>query len=195
MTATPAVECGTNTFSSPSPPVSATNSAHCGVMSTTLSVPPVRSSSNVVRMRQRVPRFGPVGTSFPAAAREAGGGEDRSGTGPLPGKETILTPAAANGLARRTAGEPVGNGPRLGPVLRNVTETSATIWVETTAPGRVTVTAGDLSASADTFEVHGHHYALCDLTGLRPGQAVEYRVSVDGAPVWPEADSPHPPSL
>ena len=89
----------------------------------------------------------------------------------------------------------MGNGLRLGPVLRNVTETSATIWVETTAPGRVTVTAGDLSASADTFEVHGHHYALCDLTGLRPGQAVEYRVSVDGAPVWPEADSPHPPSL
>ena len=89
----------------------------------------------------------------------------------------------------------MGNGLRLGPVLRHVTETSATIWVETNAPGRVTVTAGDLSASADTFEVHGHHYALCDLTGLLPGRAVEYRVSVDGTPVWPEAGSPHPPSL
>src|SRR5690606_57567 len=140
-------------------------------------------------------RSAPVGTSFPAAARDTVGGEDRSGTGPPPGKETILTPAAVDRRRRPTAGETLGNGPPPDPVLRNVTETSATIWVETTAPGRVTVTAGDLSASADTFEVHGHHYALCDLTGLRPGQAVEYRVSVDGAPVWPEADSPHPPSL
>jgi len=89
----------------------------------------------------------------------------------------------------------VGNGLRLGPILRHVTETTATVWVETEGPGTVTVTAGNRTASADTFSAHGHHYALCDLTGLVPGRAVEYRVSVDGVPVWPEEGSPYPPSL
>ncbi len=89
----------------------------------------------------------------------------------------------------------MGNGLRLGPILRHVTETTATVWVETEGPGTVTVTAGNRTASADTFSAHGHHYALCDLTGLVPGRAVEYRVSVDGVPVWPEEGSPYPPSL
>ncbi|MEY9211087.1 hypothetical protein ABH917_000533 [Thermobifida halotolerans] len=89
----------------------------------------------------------------------------------------------------------MGNGLRLGPMLRHVSETTATIWVETDAPGTVTVSAGDLAAHADTFAVHGHHYALCEIGGLRPGQSVEYRVSVNGVPVWPEPGSPHPPSL
>lgn len=89
----------------------------------------------------------------------------------------------------------MGNGLRLGPILRHVTETSATIWVETEAAGTVTVTAGDRSVSSDTFQVHGHHYALCDLTGLASGRAVPYRVAVDGVPVWPPAGSSHPPSL
>ncbi|GAA3727543.1 alkaline phosphatase D family protein [Salinactinospora qingdaonensis] len=84
---------------------------------------------------------------------------------------------------------------RLGPMLRHVSETSATIWVETEAPGSVTVVAGEQTAHADTFTVHGHHYALCDVEGLPPASGVAYRVLVDGTQVWPEPDSPHPPSL
>ena len=55
------------------------------------------------------------------------------------------------------------------------------------------MTAGDRSTRR--FQVHGHHYALCDLTGLASGRAVPYRVAVDGVPVWPPAGSSHPPSL
>ena len=44
----------------------------------------------------------------------------------------------------------------LGPLLRHVDETSATVWVETDGPGEVRV----LSGQARTFEVAGHHYAL-----------------------------------
>ncbi|GAA3757624.1 alkaline phosphatase D family protein [Spinactinospora alkalitolerans] len=80
-------------------------------------------------------------------------------------------------------------------MLRHVSETTAAIWVETDAPCRVTVTAGTATASADTFTVHDHHYALCELTGLAPGSALPYEVRLDGAAVWPEPDSPHPPSL
>lgn len=84
---------------------------------------------------------------------------------------------------------------RLGPMLRHVGETTATIWVETDAPCTVTVTAGPLVAHADTFTVHGHHFALCEVTGLSPGQTLEYRVLLDGASVWPVPDSTHPPSV
>nr|WP_078762453.1 alkaline phosphatase D family protein [Marinactinospora thermotolerans] len=80
-------------------------------------------------------------------------------------------------------------------MLRHVSATSAAIWVETDAPCRVTVLAGDTSATADTFTVHGHHYAICELTGLTPGSSTPYEVRLDGGRVWPEPDSPHPPSL
>ncbi len=83
----------------------------------------------------------------------------------------------------------------LGPLLRHVDETTATIWVETAEPGTVTVTAGDHGAEARTFGVHGHHYALVGLEGLAAGSRSAYTVSVDGVPVWPEADSPYPPSM
>ena len=59
----------------------------------------------------------------------------------------------------------------LGPLLRYVDETSAAVWVETDAPGTVTVTRGTASASARTFVVHDHHYALVELDGLDPGTA------------------------
>lgn len=88
---------------------------------------------------------------------------------------------------------------RLGPMLRHVTESSATIWMETSQPGTVTIIAGtgayERRASANTFTVHGHHYALCELEGLPPGQGVTYRVLVDETPVWPRSDTTHPPSL
>ena len=67
----------------------------------------------------------------------------------------------------------------LGPVLRHVTETTATVWVETGRPGRVSVRTAQHSGEAATFTAHGHHYALVDVTGLAPGSAEPYEVWVD----------------
>jgi hypothetical protein len=88
--------------------------------------------------------------------------------------------------------EPVGEALVLGPLLRYVDDTSAAVWVETARPGTVTVTRGSETASARTFGVHGHHYALVELTGLGPGTTEAYSVDVDGDRVWPEAGSPYP---
>ena len=73
----------------------------------------------------------------------------------------------------------------LGPVLRFVDETSASVWVETAAAANVTVEAGGRSWSARTFGVHGHHYALVECSGLEPGTVTPYAVDVDGEHVWP----------
>ncbi|HET8959273.1 alkaline phosphatase D family protein, partial [Nocardioides sp.] len=80
-------------------------------------------------------------------------------------------------------------------MLRHVDETSACVWVETSGPGLVTLTAGDHEAQARTFGVHGHHYALVCVEGLTPGTKTPYTLSVDGEQVWPEPDSAYPPSL
>ncbi|MFD6097391.1 alkaline phosphatase D family protein [Nocardiopsis flavescens] len=83
----------------------------------------------------------------------------------------------------------------LGPVLRHVGPTSATVWVQASAPGRVRVAAqGGVTAVADTFTVHGHHYAVCEVVGLEPGSAPPYEVFLDEERVWPEPDSAFPPS-
>ena len=79
----------------------------------------------------------------------------------------------------------------LGPLLRNVGETSASIWVQTDRPATVRV----LGCEARTFEVAGHHYALVPVTGLDPDSRIPYQVHVDGEPVWPPKVSPFPPSL
>ncbi|TKG71015.1 alkaline phosphatase D family protein [Prauserella endophytica] len=78
----------------------------------------------------------------------------------------------------------------LGPLLRHVDESSATVWVETSGPCEVTV----LHAGAPTFEVCGHHYALVVLTGLAPGTSTPYEVRLDGRTVWPQPESPFPES-
>jgi hypothetical protein len=83
----------------------------------------------------------------------------------------------------------------LGPLLRHVDADSATIWVETERAGEVAVTAGDRRTTARTFGVHGHHYALVEVTGLEPGSHTPYQVHVDGEQVWPEPGSPYPPSV
>ncbi|MCP2337773.1 phosphodiesterase/alkaline phosphatase D-like protein [Actinomadura rupiterrae] len=54
--------------------------------------------------------------------------------------------------------------------------------------------AGNLEAAADTFAVHGHHFALVEVEGLAPGARVPYRVELDGAQVWPEEGSAFPAS-
>ena len=79
----------------------------------------------------------------------------------------------------------------LGPVLRYVDETDATLWVETDAPCEVEI----LGHTSRTFEVAGHHYALVHATGLTPGSIVRYEVRLDGAVRWPEPDSEFPPSV
>ena len=83
----------------------------------------------------------------------------------------------------------------LGPLLRYVDQTSASIWVETRDAANVVVRAGDRTWSAPTFRVHGHHYALVEVDGLEPGSKHAYEVEVDGATVWPERSSPFPPSV
>ncbi|PRC42812.1 phosphodiesterase [Mycobacterium sp. ITM-2017-0098] len=79
----------------------------------------------------------------------------------------------------------------LGPVLRHVGETTATVWVQTEAAARVTV----LGCSARTFEVQERHYALVPVEGLTPDSAIEYTVHIDGVKMWPEPDSEFPPSV
>ncbi|CAA9400967.1 MAG: Phosphodiesterase/alkaline phosphatase D [uncultured Quadrisphaera sp.] len=73
----------------------------------------------------------------------------------------------------------------VGPLLRYVDATSATVWVETSAPATVTVTAGSATASAPTWGVHGHHYAVVVLEGLAPASTTAYRLDLDGAVAWP----------
>ena len=79
----------------------------------------------------------------------------------------------------------------LGPLLRYVSTTEATVWVETDAPCEVTV----LDRSATTFEVAGHHYALVVFDGLQPGSTLPYEVRLDGAQVWPRPEDPFPPCV
>jgi hypothetical protein len=79
----------------------------------------------------------------------------------------------------------------LGPMLRHVTESSATIWVETDERCTVEV----LGTSTRTFCVRGHHYALVIVEGLRPGSVTPYRVSLDGEMRWPSPDTDLPPSV
>jgi hypothetical protein len=77
----------------------------------------------------------------------------------------------------------------VGPLLRYVDETSASIWVETRERARVTVTRDGRSWSAGTFVVHGHHYALVEVDGLEPGSRAPYTLAVDDHVVWPPEDS------
>ncbi len=78
----------------------------------------------------------------------------------------------------------------LGPVLRYLDETEATVWMETDAPCEVEV----LGRSNRTFHVEGHHYALLPLSGLGSGETHEYAVALDGERSWPPAESRFPPS-
>jgi PhoD-like phosphatase len=79
----------------------------------------------------------------------------------------------------------------LGPLLRYVSESAATIWVETDRSCEVEV----LGQRARTFEVAGHHYALVMISGLQPGTEREYQVTLDGTLRWPEQDTRFGPSV
>jgi hypothetical protein len=79
----------------------------------------------------------------------------------------------------------------LGPLLRYVSETAATIWVEADRSCQVEI----LDHLALTFEVAGHHYALVVIEGLPPGSEHEYQVALDGVVRWPRPDAEFPPSV
>jgi hypothetical protein len=79
----------------------------------------------------------------------------------------------------------------LGPLLRYVSDTEATIWVETDAPCEVEI----LERSVHTFTIAGHHYALVILDGLDPGSTLPYEVRLDGDGVWPPPDDAYPPCV
>ncbi|MET1065428.1 MAG: alkaline phosphatase D family protein [Arthrobacter sp.] len=83
----------------------------------------------------------------------------------------------------------------LGPMMRYVDETSASVWVETRSAARVTVRAGGRQWSASTFAVHGHHYALVELEGLEPSTVTPYVLDVNGTQAWPDPSSEFPPSM
>ncbi|WP_330270011.1 alkaline phosphatase family protein [Lentzea sp. NBC_00516] len=74
----------------------------------------------------------------------------------------------------------------LGPLLRHVDESSATVWVETDAACEVVI-AGN---TARTFQAGGQHFALVRLENL--GERTEYDVRLDGEQVWPEPGSGFP---
>jgi hypothetical protein len=84
----------------------------------------------------------------------------------------------------------------IGPVLRRVVDTRATIWVETATPAVVTVRAdGGAGGSAPTFTAFDHHYALVVVEGLPADAITPYEVFVDEEKVWPEPDSAYPRSV
>jgi len=79
----------------------------------------------------------------------------------------------------------------LGPLLRYVSDTEATVWVQTDVPCEVAV----LDRTVATFTVGGHHYALVVLDGLAPGSTLPYEVHLDGVACWPPPGDPYPPCL
>jgi hypothetical protein len=79
----------------------------------------------------------------------------------------------------------------LGPILRYVSDTQATVWVETDGACEVEL----LDHRARTFGVEGHHYALVCVDGLEPATTYEYGVSLDGEARWPDPGSEFPPSI
>ncbi|NKI43078.1 alkaline phosphatase D family protein [Streptomyces physcomitrii] len=85
---------------------------------------------------------------------------------------------------------------RLGPVLRYVGASSATVWVETSRACTAEVRCpGGAGGRSRTFSVAGHHYALITVTGLPSGTDTAYELLLDGESVWPLADRRFPASV
>jgi hypothetical protein len=78
----------------------------------------------------------------------------------------------------------------IGPMLRYVSDTAATIWLEADGPCLVEI----LGHRSETFQVNGRHYAIVAIGGLAPGSCVDYDVQLDGIRRWPEVDGDWPPS-
>ena len=54
----------------------------------------------------------------------------------------------------------------VGPMLRHIGETTATVWVETDEPCEVEI----LGSTAETFTVEDHHYAIVAIDGHPIGE-------------------------
>jgi len=78
----------------------------------------------------------------------------------------------------------------LGPLLRHVGSTDATVWVETDGACEVEI----LGFRERTWMVAGHHYALVGIEGLPTGESTLYEVRLDGDIVWPLPDATMPAS-
>jgi PhoD-like phosphatase len=84
----------------------------------------------------------------------------------------------------------------IGPLLRRVVGTRATVWVETSAPALVRVRTSDgAGGEATTFSAFDHHYALVVVEGLTPGTDTTYEVLIDGEVAWPLPGGSLPPSI
>ncbi|RZU73947.1 PhoD-like phosphatase [Micromonospora kangleipakensis] len=84
----------------------------------------------------------------------------------------------------------------IGPLLRRVVGTRATVWVETSAPAVVTVrTADGAAGTAPTFSAYDHHYAIVVVAGLTPESATTYEVLIDDEVAWPVPESGFPASV
>ncbi|MFJ2769836.1 alkaline phosphatase D family protein [Streptomyces sp. NPDC087300] len=87
---------------------------------------------------------------------------------------------------------------RLGPLLRYVDGSTATVWVEADRPCAAEVRCADgARGTARTFQIAGHHYALIPVTGLTPGTETAYEVRLGEraeAVVWPPPESAFPAS-
>ena len=79
----------------------------------------------------------------------------------------------------------------LGPLLRHVSRTTATIWVEVDVACTVEV----LGHRTTTFSVLDHHYALVMVEGLDPGTTTPYEVLLDGERCWPPPLTDFPASV
>src|SRR5689334_3918895 len=79
----------------------------------------------------------------------------------------------------------------LGPLLRYVDATCATVWVETDSACEVEV----LGVKERTWCVHGRHYAVVAIEDLEPDSTTPYEVRLDGEHVWPRPDFAFPPSV
>lgn len=73
----------------------------------------------------------------------------------------------------------------VGPMLRYVDSTDATVWVEVSAPCEVTIRAGDEVVTERSWGVHGHHFAVLHLCRLTEGDVTPYEVSLDDRLAWP----------
>lgn len=74
----------------------------------------------------------------------------------------------------------------VGPMLRYVDSTNATVWVEVSAPCHVAIRAGGREVRERAWAVHGHHFALLHLSDLEEGSETPYEVALDGVTAWPE---------
>ncbi len=84
----------------------------------------------------------------------------------------------------------------LGPLVRYAGREEATVWIETDGPGEVEVRPHGVSpATARTFSVAGHHYAIVRVRDLPGDTPTPYEVWLDEQRVWPQAGSPFPPSV